>query len=111
MSDSPKPCHIAPGVQPWRFSVERLVGLLLDTTGFQEAWRSRAEIIVNYLPPHADENTAPRCVVRIGSSFLRHSRGPAQQYSWDTYGDDFLYPELALLALSRAEPPHWSTKP
>jgi hypothetical protein len=98
---------IQPSVQPWRFSIERLIELLLDTTDFRCAWRSKVEIIANYLPPHADAKTAPRCVVRLGESFLRHSKGPSQGYGWDIYGDDFLYPELALLALYNAEPPHW----
>lgn len=97
---------IQPNAQPWRLSIERLVELLLDTSDFKGAWRSRAEIIVNYMPPHADAKTSPRCVIRLGEVFLRHSKGPKQGYIWDTYGDDFLYPELALLALYHAEPPH-----
>lgn len=37
--------------------------------------------------------------------YLRHSKGPFQGYMWDVYGDDFLYEELALYALSQAPTP------
>lgn len=68
-------------------------------------WRREAEIIPAYMPPFPQPSTRPRCVVRWRHSFLRHSRGPLQHHSWDIYGDDYLTPELALLALSQA-PPH-----
>lgn len=98
--------RIVPDATPWCFSIERLVKLLLfaDVDALP-AWRKQAEIIVGHLPPFADKNTQPKCVVRFGDLFLRHSVGPRQRYFWDTYGDDFLYPELALLALYNAESP------
>lgn len=40
-----------------------------------------------------------------GVKYLRHSKGPLLWYFWDIYGDDFLSPEVALIALSKSPPP------
>lgn len=51
---------------------------------------------------------APLCRVHTGGPekrWLRYSGGPSQGTSWDVYGDEFLYPELAIVALSQAMPP------
>ena len=87
------------------FSAERLINMML---GYE--WQHECVIIPDYLPPYPDANTRPRCVVmHIGKdgdrSFLRHSAGPATGTFWDGYGDDFLYPELALVELAKAPPP------
>lgn len=37
--------------------------------------------------------------------YLRHSKGPVQGHSWDMYGDDYMRPEWALIALSMAPAP------
>jgi len=93
-------------IDPCLFSVERLLATLLDDRhGNRDAWRKHAEIVTEYISPHAPPGTPGRCVVRFGSSFLRHSKGPGQGHSWDCYGDDYLYPELALLALCAAPVP------
>jgi hypothetical protein len=68
-------------------------------------WKRRCEIITDYLPPFAKDGDHKKCVVRFGSYFLRHSKGPLQHHFWDVYGDNYIRPELALLALSQAQPP------
>ena len=85
-----------------RFPVdaERLVRVLLHYR-----WQRECESVPDYLPPYARDGDRPRCVIRYGQSFLRHSAGPRADAFWDCYGDDFLSPELALLALSKAAPP------
>lgn len=37
--------------------------------------------------------------------YLRHSAGPGLNQFWDTYGDNYMEPELALVALVKAPPP------
>lgn len=66
-----------------------------------DTWRVYCEII----PEHKAQNGKLKCVVRCGDVFLRHSYGPKQGYFWDAYGDDFLTPELALMALLHAPVP------
>lgn len=93
-------------IDPSLFTVERLLATMLDdVAGNVDKWRKFAEIIPKYMPPHPREDTRPRCVVRLGDSFLRHSAGPRQGYFWDMYGDDMRTPEMALLALLRAPIP------
>jgi hypothetical protein len=88
------------------FTVERLLATMLDDAhGNVNAWRKYAEIVPAYVPPFPDENTRPRCVVRLGRAFLRYSVGPRQGYMWDVYGDDMMTPELALMALLEAPVP------
>lgn len=81
-------------------TVEDIVTSLL---GYR--WQHEAEIISEYLPPNPRGNTRPKCVVKHGSHFLRHSRGPGTGTFWDVYGDDFLCPALALVELSKVCPP------
>jgi hypothetical protein len=100
-------------VDPELFTVESLLAALLNSD--YAGWRTRAKIIKDYLPQHARAGTKPRCVVvfdyedrRDGEAdccFLRHSNGPRQGHFWDEYGDDYLTPELALIALLRAPVP------
>lgn len=95
-------------LDPKLFTVERILGTLLDNVhGNRDRWRMNAEIVPNYMPPFPSANTEPVCVVRYGAQFLRYSRGPLQGHLWDSYGDDYQTPELALLALMEAPvPPH-----
>jgi hypothetical protein len=88
------------------FTVERLVAALLDTSyGNHNKWWSLVEIIPDYMPPYPQPGTRPRCVVKCKKDFLRHSAGPSQGHFWDVYGDDYLTPELALLAVVQAPIP------
>lgn len=88
------------------FTVEGFLRVLMDDVGGNvNAWRKFAEILPRYMPPYPDADTRPKCVVKCGRSFLRHSAGPQQGFFWDVYGDDFLNPELALLALCSAPVP------
>lgn len=80
-------------------NLERLARNLLQFT-----WQRECQIIPEYMPPFP-RGDQPRCVVQHRERFLRYSRGPAQGYSWDCYGDDFLCPELALIAISQAPMP------
>jgi hypothetical protein len=83
--------------------VDKLLAVFLDYDA--HPWRRDAEIIEKWLPEHPRPDTKPRCVVRWGNSFLRHSHGPLQHHFWDIGGDDYQTRVLALLALSQA-PPH-----
>lgn len=98
-------------VDPSLFTVERLLAVFFyDTFGNVDAWRKRAEILPAYMPPYPSADTRPKCVVRLGQSFLRYSCGPRQGYLWDCYGDDLLTPEDALYALLQAPVPPWLVK-
>lgn len=93
-------------INPKIFDIKRLINEMLHTShGNVNQWWSLAEIIPNWMPPHPLKDTQPKCVVKCGDSFLRHSKGPLQGHSWDMYGDDYLNPELALIALSQAPVP------
>lgn len=97
-------------IDPKLFDVERLVKAVLDRSATSLAWRLKAEIVPRYMPPHPGKDTVPRCVVAMTAEsgercFLRYSKGPRQGHFWDVYGDDYLTPELALMALADAEPP------
>lgn len=95
------------------FSSDRLVTTLLNER--ERPWLKDVDIVPDYMPPHPRKDTNPRCVIRYsfidkrdGESehcFLRYSGGPRQGVFWDMYGDDFLYPELALIALVSAQAP------
>lgn len=90
---------------PAQFKMDKLVRLLL-----RDHWMHEAKITPDYMPPHPRPDTRPRCTVSWTgpdgqTTWLRHSLGPLQGYSWDSYGDDFHSPELALLALSQAPAP------
>jgi hypothetical protein len=93
-------------IDPKLFTVERLLKALLFDI-YDNAWQQHAEIVPEYMPPYPSKDTRPRCVVKLGSSFLRCSGGPVQGYFWDIYGDDMFSPELALLALLQAPVPPW----
>lgn len=93
-------------INPSLFTVERLLATILDTAhGNRNVWWRLAEIVPDYMPPFPGPETLPMCVVRVGESFLRYSKGPRQGYFWDIYGDDFMTPELALMALAQAPVP------
>lgn len=50
--------------------------------------------------------TRPAVVVQYGEHwFLRYSNGPQTGTFWDMYGEDFMYPELAIVELSKSQPP------
>lgn len=85
-------------------SAQRLVDALLN-----QIWHGYCEIIPDYMPPNPQPNTKPRVVVRYHRNgrflFLRYSKGPAQGFFWDCYGDVMQSVELATIALSRAPYP------
>ena len=84
------------------FTVERLLATLIDQRDYHDGgWRNDAEIITQMLPAYG----CSKVVVKCGDVYLRHSKGPRQGHSWDTYGDDYQTPELALIALLSAPPP------
>lgn len=97
------------------FTIEGLLRALLDDShGNRDAWMRLAVIVPEYMPPYPDDKTRPSCVVRVSHgdepdpdnwSYLRHSSGPRQGHFWDCYGDDYLNPNLALIALLKAPPP------
>jgi hypothetical protein len=87
------------------FNVQELVRLMLGSDWKCDDWRKHATIVPAYMPPYPHPREKPRCVVKFGGVFLRHSKGPRQGHSWDMYGDDYITPELALLALCEAPPP------
>lgn len=88
-----------------QFDPQRLVCLLLT-----QHWMHECRIIPDYMPPYPNADTRPTCqiqyVYKDGSDTgLRYSKGPLQGFTWDSYGDDFHSPELALIALSQAPAP------
>lgn len=88
-----------------QFKPQKLVNLLLT-----QHWMHECKIIPDYMPPFPGKDTRPTCqihyVYKDGTDTgLRYSRGPLQGFGWDSYGDDFHSPELALVALSQAPPP------
>ncbi len=87
------------------FDAQALVNLLLGTD-YEFSWRQHAEIVPAYIRQSAVPDVKPKCVVKLGGLYLRHSHGPLQHHFWDMYGDDYQTPELALLALSQAPVPH-----
>jgi len=104
-------------IDPSLFTVKRLLAALLDDhCGNKDRWRNLAEIIPRWMPPCPQKNTQPKCIVRYRLNcnedwlYLRYSKGPAQGHGWDTYGDDYQTPELALLALLEAPVPPSSLK-
>lgn len=89
-----------------QFDSQNLVNLLLNYH-----WQHECEINPCYLPPNPRPDTKPECQIHYKNKYgmysgLRYSKGPRQGYFWDVYGDDFYTPELALIALSKAPPPH-----
>lgn len=90
----------------------RLVDYLL-----KQPWHTRCEIIPQYRPPYASVDDPSLCVIRYNGdngddaststhkTFLQYSKGPAQGFFWDIYGDDFQNIELAIIALSSAPVP------
>lgn len=94
-------------IRPHIFKMDSLItALFKDEPDERQNWRREAEIIP---VTSASEGTA-KWVVTMGSWFLRHSKGPRQGHFWDSYGDDYHTPELALVALLEAEPPAWLIK-
>lgn len=92
-------------IDPTQFDGARLVATLLDDgLGNRDKWRKHATIEMDAILG------LPATVVRYGKSFLRYSKGPRQGFFWDAYGDDFLSPELALLALLQAPVPPFICK-
>lgn len=103
-------------IDPKLFTVESIIAAVLeDTSGNRDPWKRLVEIVPDYVAPFDKENKK-KCVVLIRHdydndvSFLRYSKGPAQGFFWDMYGDDFIVPELALLAIMSAPVPPWMLK-
>lgn len=93
-------------IDPSLFTVASLLAAFLDDeSGHRDVWRQSATIIPAYMPPYPGKDTKPKCVVAYGESFLRYSHGPRQGHFWDVYGEDYLTPELALIALLEAPIP------
>lgn len=94
-------------IEPSIFSLDRLVTELVHVEN--RPWCRHVEIIRYYVPPRAKPGSKPMCVVRYTGGeeegFLRYSLGPRQGHFWDIYGEDYLSPELALIALLQAPPP------
>ncbi len=87
------------------FNLEKLVDWLIGCPSSypEKIWIKDCEIFID------KEN---RIIIKHESKgnsthYLRYSKGPRQGYSWDCYGDNFLTPEIALLALSKAPIPHY----
>jgi hypothetical protein len=93
-------------IDPRLFTVEALLSSMLDDShGNRNKWGALAEVVPDYMPPHPQADTRPKCVVKCGLSFLRYSAGPRQGHFWDMYGDDYQTPALALMALLEAPIP------
>jgi hypothetical protein len=98
-------------IDPSLFTVERILAAMFDDmSGNRDSWRKFAQIVPDFMPRFPDTLTRPTCVVKLGDSYLRYSKGPRQGYFWDMYGDDMLSPENALLALLRAPVPPFALK-
>lgn len=91
-------------IDPRMFDMTRLLTQMFARERVAHFNFGNVEVVKGYMPEHPLPTTQPRCVVRSGEWFLRHSKGPRQEYFWDSYGDDFLSPELAILALYEAPP-------
>lgn len=92
-------------IDPLMFDMSKLVSTLLGDEAVRPglSWRRECIIVPTYMPKNG---ARPRCVVRFGEDwFLRYSAGPAQGHFWDMYGEDYLTPELAFVALINAPPP------
>jgi len=75
-----------------------------------QPWHNYCEIIPDYMPKYPSKDTRPIVAIRFNNGkehmpYLRYSKGPAQGFFWDIYGDDFLEVELAIIALSKAPAP------
>lgn len=86
------------------FKIENLLDLL-----FTQKWQKECVIIPDYMPQYTTKKTKPTVVVKYPNKyedvFLRYSVGPQQCYFWDTYGDNFVTVELAIMALHQAPVP------
>ena len=85
----------------------QLIVDILNLDSNEHRWRRECEIIVDYMPPNPGKDTKPTCVIYHPPTecFVRYSHGPVQGYFWDAYGDDFMRPEIAIVALSRCQKP------
>jgi hypothetical protein len=87
------------------FNLERLIDWLIgySNSNPENIWIRDCEIIKNdkneFVVKHKSKEYPAR--------YLRYSKGPHQHYFWDIYGENFLIPELALIALSKAPVPHY----
>jgi hypothetical protein len=92
-------------ITPNLFTVERLLAALLDDRpNGRDQWRKHLTIEPKYVPERAPK-TLPIVAVRFENWFLRYSKGPAQGFFWDIYGDDFQTTELAFMAVLQAPIP------
>lgn len=85
-------------------NLQKLLELILN-----QKWHHECIIISDYMPPNPGKSTRPSVVVKYpndnGGSFLRYSCGPDQGFFWDSYADDMMSVELAIIALSKAPVP------
>lgn len=100
-------------IKPEQFDLATLVKDLFGGDYLTPHWLKHITIIPDYMPPYPREDTRPTCQIRYqvegsddhDAQWLRYFEGPIQGYFWDIYGSDFVRPELALLALTKAPPP------
>ena len=95
-------------IDPKLFTVEKLLAAMLNTVcGAVNKWWTLVEIIPDFEESCMKSGRQMnKCVVRCEEQYLRHSMGPVSFYVWDVYGDDFITPECALLAILKAPIPH-----
>lgn len=89
----------------YKFDLGRLVSNLLI-----HEWQRHCVISKTKLTGRGFGTIPLKLVVSYTSNdgvvkYLRHNKGPLPWYFWDTYGDDFLSPEVALIAISKSPPP------
>lgn len=90
-------------IDPTIFNLERLIDWLLgySNSNPENIWIRDCNIFKddknNMIVSHDSKD---------GVCYLRFSKGPHQHYFWDCHGDNFLTPELALIALSKAPIPY-----
>lgn len=77
-----------------------LINCFLD-----QPWHKECEIIPDFMPKNPGPDTKPTVKIKCGEWFLRHSKGPKQEYFWDVYGDDMYSVEVAIYALTKTQPP------
>lgn len=97
-------------IDPSLFTAETLLKVVLEAR--DTPWLNEITIIPKYMPPYPRPDTRPSCVVsypftdpRDGEQDQCFLRRKFKGHFWDIYGDDYLTPERALLAILEAPPP------
>ncbi len=90
-------------IDPATININELVAALLGDGDTEPGhwWKKDCEFVTQ------ERNGKPILVVFHPPTkrYLRHSKGPVQGHAWDMYGDDYMKPAWALLALSQAPAP------